>query len=629
MPALFILRLPHKVLLQLFAALWLSLALLAPARATGTPVDVLELEQGSVSLTEYFTVFEDPGRQLDFAQARTQTYRHTGQADQAISFGYTRSAYWLKVELRNPGAVPVRRLLEISNARLSEIAFYEPVKDGSYRAHHTGSALPYASRAYPNRYYIYALDLPAGAQQTYYLRVASEGAKLIPVRLWEPVALAAHQQHDYLAQGLFFGTVVAMFLFNLVLFAMLRDRLYLMYIAFVAITAMSLASQNGLAHEWLWPGMGGRWPNLSTAILFSLSHATVTIFMREMIGTRTLVPWLDKLLLAMLAWFLVSPVLLVFFYQQVAGAMTAIWSITSPLTLLIALVCVWRRERSAYYFCAAFCVFFVANMGSALAALAFLPHNLMTNFGAQIGSACEMLLLAFALADRMHVMRREKEQAQAAALTAQNDLIAGLKLSEQRLEARVAQRTAELQQANDSLALMSMTDVLTGIPNRRRFDQILAVEWTRAARQRSMLAIGMLDIDHFKQYNDHYGHQQGDDCLRRIAAAIADQFRRGGDQVARYGGEEFIFIVPDAHPDNALAVAQAVCDAVAALGIVHAAAPGGIVTVSVGVACGHPVGGAAPAQLVHAADMALYQAKELGRNRTELALGYARRSEDA
>lgn len=340
MPALYILRLPHYVLLHLFAALWLSLVLLAPARASGTPVDVLELEQGSVSLTEHFTVFEDPGSQLDFAQARTQTYRHTGQADQAISFGYTRSAYWLKVELRNPGAVPVRRLLEISNARLSEIAFYEPVEDGSYRAHHTGSALPYASRAYPNRYYIYALDLPARSQQTYYLRVASEGAKLIPVRLWDPVAFAAHQQRDYLAQGLFFGTVVAMFLFNLVLFAMLRDRLYLMYIAFVAITAMSLASQNGLAHEWLWPGMGGRWPNLSTAILFSLSHATVTIFMREMIGTRTLVPWLDKVLLAMLAWFLVSPVLLVFFYQQVAGAMTAIWSITSPLTLLIALVCV-------------------------------------------------------------------------------------------------------------------------------------------------------------------------------------------------------------------------------------------------------------------------------------------------
>lgn len=622
-------RLPHNLLLPLLATLWWSLVLLASAHAATAPVDVLKLEQGSLSLTEYFSVFVDPGHQRDFAAARGQTYRHTGQADQAISFGYTHSAYWLKVELRNSGAVPVRRLLEISNARLSEITFYEPGKDGNYRAHHTGSALPYASRAYPNRYYIYELDLPAKSLQTYYLRVASEGAKLIPVRLWDPLSFTGHAQRDYLAQGIFFGMAVAMFLFNLVLFATLRDRLYLMYVVFVVVTAMALASQNGLAHEWLWPSVGGRWPNLSTAILFSLSHATLTIFMRQMIGTRTLVPRLDKLLLAMLVWFLVSPVLLVFFYQQVAGAMTAIWSITSPVTLLIALVCVWRRQRSAYYFSAAFCVLFVANMGSALAALAFLPHNLITNFGGQIGSACEMLLLAFALADRMHVMRREKERAQVVALAAQKDLIVGLQLSEQRLEARVAQRTAELQEVNASLALLSMTDVLTGIPNRRRFDQILASEWTRVTRrQHSMLAIGMLDIDHFKQYNDHYGHQQGDECLRQVATAIADQFRRGDDQVARYGGEEFIFIVPEAQPDSALALAQAVCDAVAALGIAHAVSPGGIVTVSVGIACGRPIGGEAPEQLVHAADVALYQAKELGRNRAELAFLTSVRNDD-
>lgn len=604
-------------LLTLWLTLWLIL--LAPAHAAGKPVDVLGLQHGSLPLTEYFSVFEDPGRAVAFEQARAQKYRHTGAADEAISFGYTRSAYWLKVELHNPGAVPVRRLLEISNARLSEIAFYEPGADGAYRAHHTGSASPYATRDYPNRYYVYELDLPAGAQQTYYLRVASEGAKLIPVRLWEPSAFDAHQQRDYLAQGIFFGMAVAMLLFNLVLFITLRDPLYLMYIAFVATTATGLAGQNGLAHEWLWPALGGRWPNLSAAILFSLSHATLTIFMRQMIGTRTLVPLLDKLLLAMVAWFLVSPVLLVFFYQHVAGAMTGIWSVTSPVTLLIALVCVWHRQRSAYYFSAAFCVLFVANMGSALAALAFLPHNLITNFGTQIGSACEMLLLAFALADRMHVMRREKEQAQAAALAAQNDLIVGLQLSEQRLEARVAQRTEELQQANENLAALSMTDGLTGIANRRRFDQMLAAEWARAARQQGMLAIGMLDIDHFKQYNDRYGHLQGDDCLRRVAAAVVAQFRRGGDLVARYGGEEFVFIVPEAQGDTALALAQAVCDAVAALDIEHAAAPSGRVTVSIGVGCDRPVGGVTPERLLHAADQALYQAKQLGRNRVELA----------
>jgi diguanylate cyclase (GGDEF)-like protein len=582
-------------------------------------VDAASLPPGSLSLTAHLSVLEDPSQELDFAAARQADARFgpSGQADEALSFGYTRSAYWLRLDVRNPGDQPLQRMLEISNARLGDITVYRPDLAGGYSAHHTGSAQPFATRAVANRYFVFPLQLAPRAQVAVYIRVASNGSKLIPVRLWEPQAYHAYERQDYLIQGLYFGIAVAMALFNLVLFAILGDRLYIQYVGFVVLVALGLAGQNGLTHEWLWPGAGGAWPNQSASICFTLGAGMLVVFMRRMLGTAALIPRLDKVLIALLAFFFLSPIAMVVFYTHVGKPITMIWSVASPLILLIAVVCAFQRSRSAYYFLAAFVMLFIGNMSSSLAALGVLPHNLLTNHGSQIGSCCEMMMLAFALADRVQTMRREKARAQRGELTAQANLIAGLKASERRLEERVEQRTLELQIANEHLAELSATDSLTGIANRRRFDDVLAAEWARAARQQHTLAIGLLDIDYFKQYNDHYGHQQGDECLRRVAAVFKAQLQRGGDLVARYGGEEFVFIAPAVDADQALTIAHGVCEAIEALRLPHATAPRGILTVSIGVAAWMPLAGEAPQALLHAADQALYRAKQLGRNRVE------------
>jgi len=576
-------------------------------------LDAAALPHGALSLTPYLTVLEDPQATLDFDSARHRAaeFRSTGKADEALSFGYTRSAYWLRVSLHNPTGRSLDRMLEISNARLSDIQFYRPDAHGRYSVQRTGSAQPYATRPYSNRYYVFSLELAPHAEEVIYIRVWSEGAKLIPVTLWEPIAYAAYERQDYLAQGAYFGTAVAMMLFNLVLFLTLRDRLYLLYIGFVFCAVIALASQNGLAHEWLWPGMGGSWPNKLASIGFSLSAAMLTIFMRRMIQTRQVVPRLDVILRVLIAFFLAGPLFTIFFYVETAAPIGLAWAICSPLIMLIGVVCALKRQRSAYYFTAAFLLLLIGNASSSLAALGMLPHNPLTNYGPQVGSCFEMLMLAFALADRVHVMRRQ-------AIAAQANLIAGLQTSERMLELRVEQRTHELQTANDHLAALSMTDGLTGISNRRRFDEVLAAEWARAARQQHSLAIGLLDIDFFKQYNDHYGHQAGDDCLRQVAQAFKSQLQRGGDLVARYGGEEFAFIAPAVDADQALAIADAVCKAISSLKLPHAHGPGGRLTVSIGVAAWTPLAGAAPDDILRAADQALYRAKQLGRNRAEV-----------
>ncbi|MGB4059577.1 MAG: diguanylate cyclase [Burkholderiaceae bacterium] len=168
---------------------------------------------------------------------------------------------------------------------------------------------------------------------------------------------------------------------------------------------------------------------------------------------------------------------------------------------------------------------------------------------------------------------------------------------------------------SDFLRDMAFMDGLTGVSNRRHFDERLAVEWGRAQRSGSALSLVLLDVDFFKAYNDHYGHQAGDDCLRQIAAALKAELRRPTDLVARYGGEEFVCLLPDTGHDDALAMAERMLRAVRALGLAHLfsdVAP--VVTVSLGVATrdGADTGSRA-AYLLALADAQLYQAKRSGR----------------
>jgi diguanylate cyclase (GGDEF)-like protein len=182
------------------------------------------------------------------------------------------------------------------------------------------------------------------------------------------------------------------------------------------------------------------------------------------------------------------------------------------------------------------------------------------------------------------------------------------------LERKVAERTEALREANEQLELLATTDPLTGLANRRHFTEALELEWRRAVRPDSPLAIAMLDIDHFKLFNDHYGHPAGDECLRRVAQAIKDSVR-DTDLVARYGGEEFIVVLPITSMTDALMVAGRIRHAVEKLALPHELTEPGIVTVSVGVAGGPPTVVDTAEQMIKVADNALYVAKRGGRNR--------------
>jgi diguanylate cyclase (GGDEF)-like protein len=190
----------------------------------------------------------------------------------------------------------------------------------------------------------------------------------------------------------------------------------------------------------------------------------------------------------------------------------------------------------------------------------------------------------------------------------------GLNERNQELEALVMDRTRELAEANSKLEALSYTDGLTGIANRRSFDRMLTQEWKRGQRASKPLSLIMLDVDHFKHFNDLYGHQAGDACLRMLACTLAQAGRRAGELAARYGGEEFVMLLPETDGPAAMEIAHSVQQDVWSLALPHPETAPAIITVSLGVASLVPSILHRPEDLLQRADAALYQAKQSGRN---------------
>lgn len=191
--------------------------------------------------------------------------------------------------------------------------------------------------------------------------------------------------------------------------------------------------------------------------------------------------------------------------------------------------------------------------------------------------------------------------------------------SNRTLEQRVQQRTQQLSEANRQLAELSVTDGLTQLANRRRFDEYLQAEWQRASRLQQPIGLMMLDVDWFKNYNDCYGHLQGDEALRQVGQLLRLGARRTTDLAARYGGEEFALVVPLADPEYLKQQAELLRMAFASLHIDHQTSPVGYLTVSIGIAVMVPQPNENSIVLIENADQALYQAKNNGRNQVVVA----------
>jgi len=575
----------------------LSLACLASTPVQAAPVAFEWLEAPADELA------------LEDVRALPSSAWQTFGSSEVFNRGFSDGSFWLKIEIPPE---PANRVLEIGYPLLDEVSVHWVVDGELIQTHHTGDTLPFSSRPIYHRNFVFLVPSNTDTA-TAFVRVQTLGSVQIPVAVTPSAEFLANEQLSYGWQTMFLGIIAAMALYNLFLFVIVRHSTYFWYVLTVVFTGLVQLNFNGVLFQWLWPNAPGinRYFTIPV-ICFALFSAIIFAIRFLNIRSYSLRSYrfLQWILTAIFACFVFT---LFGSYQTGIVLVSGIAAVVTPAVWLIGFL-VWRKGQVlGGFYVLAWTPLLIGHLILAVSKLGIMPRSFLTEFMPQIGVALEVVLLSFALAYRINLERRKRHEAQEQALAIQQQ-------ANLTLEMRVQERTDELERANEQLRAISLTDGLTRVANRRRFDEKLQDEWNRAQRHGHPLSLLMLDIDHFKRVNDELGHLVGDDCLTEVAALCSAEVQRSGDLLARYGGEEFSILLPATPGDGALRVAERVRQAVAR-SPVHSGervAPVSL-TISVGVACLVPDSDMEPQELIRQADEALYAAKESGRNRVMLA----------
>ncbi len=557
--------------------------------------------------TAEFAWLEDAGATLsiDNIKALPEQRWQSFDPHKVLNLGFSDGSVWLKVDVPPE---PENRLLEIGYPLLDEVSVFWVQQGDVVQEHRTGDRRAFNSRPIPHRHF--AFLVPSHTKTvTAYVRVKTQGSVQIPIRIVPSEQFLAEEQLSYGWQAVFLGIMLAMALYNFFVFLIVRHPTYLWYVLTVLAAAMVWLNFNGLLFQWLWPDT----PILNryfTAPVISLNIAFASLFTMSFLSLKRFSPLAFRLFQGVIA----LAVFTFFFglfgpYQASTVIVSAFGAVVTTLAWLVGLW-VWRQGQIlAGFYVLAWTPLLLGHLVLAVSKLGYLPSTFVTDFAPQFGVALEVILLSFALAYRINLERQRRQEAQDHALAVQRH-------ATQTLETRVQERTEELERANEQLKAISLTDGLTQVANRRRFDERLAVEWNRACRQRHPLSLLMLDIDHFKHINDRFGHLVGDDCLVSVAGLCANEIQRSGDLLARYGGEEFSVLLPATSDQGARSVAERLRTVIADNPVYPGDGTSPInLTVSIGVATMTPASSTEPEALIRRADEALYQAKESGRNR--------------
>lgn len=477
----------------------------------------------------------------------------------------------------------------------------------------TGDRRPFAARPMPTRTMTLPLTLAAGESVWIYLRMDTfDGLhEVVLPQLISPPGYVGKLQGEALALGLYFGTLGAVLLYNLFLYLSTRERGFRLYLLYVAAFFFWGLIFRGYAFQYAWPTM----PILNNQILplaAGISYCFFGLFALEYLDVRRLAPrWLyltNVLGILLIVVALLPPL---FGYYAIAFALSVpVGTFIIICSTFTGFILLRQGSRPARYFLLAFTFLSLGVMLYYVQLLGWVSASPLTEYGVQVGSSLEVLLLAFGLADQMNTLKADKLRAERKARTAQLAL-------NTRLTLEVQQRTRELEMANQRLNTLAITDELTGAFNRRHFNQLLETSFARHLRQQTPFALCMIDIDQFKHYNDQYGHQAGDEVLRKVSECLTSRLRRSNDALFRLGGEEFAVILGvDDHPSKSIPFVSALRESIELLAIPHAGSDHGRVTASFGLLILERPGTVSSASDAYVgADRLLYQAKAKGRNR--------------
>lgn len=528
-------------------------------------------------------------------------------------FGYKSRTVWLHFRVQNRKSVE-SLVFSLDQSMIDEMEFVQ-VADGRVVDHQIlGDRFPYDHRPIDSLDLALASTWPVGWTQDVYLRLTSKSSIQAPMTLWTKARFFQRAVTDAMVNGLVYGLILAIVAYGLLVYATLRNPDFLAFAGYTLVFMAVPFTLQGFSYKFLWPGSPWLQDHAFLIILPVLSAISL-VFARRVLKYSLYLARLDRAITvyALVKLGTIAPLLLLDYSLGIRFSMLS--ALGDELFILGSGFTIWLRHgyRPAAYFSLARTAFLIGSLSLVLNRFGLLPRSLYTEIGPALGIMAQALVMALGLSASIRRTR-------SAALNAEQALVKHRRESGRKLKVEVQRRTAELQQVMRQLARMNeefeeanRLDGLTRVFNRSAFDDRLQREFQRATRSGCELTVIMIDIDHFKRFNDDHGHLVGDQCLIEVARTIDRTARRTDDFTARYGGEEFAVVLVNTPHANALAVAERIRLAVEQLDfrVEGLRVP---VTVSLGACTVRPVAKESPEAVVAAADAALYRAKRAGRN---------------
>ncbi len=544
---------------RLFGFYGLVLLFLA---CTTLDAGVMQLDSGRQGhwADGYMEVLHDPEGTLDFEAAMQGVYEPL--SDKA-SFGFTNETLWLRLQVR-PNDASHRWLLEVALSSLDDIRLFAPQSDGSYKEQHAGDHYVFSERPIRHRLFIFPLTLSTQHANTIYLRVKTADSFVVPIRFWTQEQFEHRQENEYLLLGFSYGVMAAMFIYNIFLWLVLRDRLYGYYL--LSTLGLILVS----ADEYLWPN--NLWLADNQHVLIPAFHFTVlSLWVRAFLQTKQRHPYLDRGLLGVIAGAGVMLTVDLLGFYTLGNELAFIVGLSMiAIVITISVRSVLSGYAPARIFLLAQIFPLFGAILTLLRAIGVVGDSLIAEHALQFGTTVEVLLFSFALAQRIQLLKKEKQQAKAEA----------------------------------------ETDYLTGLLNRAGF--INRVNKQLAGEGGEPFALLLIDLDKFKPVNDTLGHAAGDEVLSEVARRLRTQVRSGSDSVCRFGGDEFIVHLQGVAGGNAAGqVAKKIIDTLNRP--IETAAGSAHIGASIGVAL-FPKNGSTLETLLHHADQSMYHVKNSGAN---------------
>ena len=483
---------------------------------------LLPEQNGSIPVGMAMDTLEDPQGKLTLKDVLSPAIQRKFRPVKATipNYGFTDSVYWARYRAKNNSVKTLQYILEVGFPLIDDLQIYvkTPGKTiDQWPRYCQGRKHLFAKRPVYHRNYVFPVTIPRGTSRTIYMRISTGDGMIFPAAFWEAKTFARYIQHEQFFFGIYYGIIIVMILYNLFIFISVGDKNYLYYVLYISAFGLFQMAMNGLAYQYLWPEFSW-WAIHANPVLIGLSVFFATNFSMNFLETKKYTPRIHRGFQVLMGLSALLTVASFFVKYRITITLGQLLPLSAVFMAIPAAVFCYRGgNRAARYYLVAWSFFLSGIILSTLRVMGFIPHHFITEYGLQIGSGLEMVLLAFALADRINIINGEKKEAQEKEIEAKQLMVENLQRSQTEIEA--ANTKISLSEEKYRLLVEGSSDIIFSLDEKFNFITANnAMKHELKILPEELQNLNLLDIVYEDEQDNNLGRQLVERKLKDFAS---------------------------------------------------------------------------------------------------------------